>query len=74
MPSFGGLGAHGGIKLAMDESGATATRFNASFEFLSADADTLGVVPEPTSLAMLGGCAVVGLLISAVRRRVRSAW
>jgi hypothetical protein len=70
VPSFGGLGAHGGIKLTMDNS---AARFNESFEFGNADADTLGVVPEPTSLAMLGGCAVVGSLIMAVCRRIRRA-
>jgi hypothetical protein len=71
-PSFGGVGAHGGIKLNTKKS--TTVDFSEGFSFDNADADVLGVVPEPTSLVMLGGCAAMGALILATRRQLRRVW
>jgi hypothetical protein len=68
-PDFGGVGYKGGIILNMiSGTGSTATDFSSSFAFTTSTMDTLGTIPEPSSM-LLGGCGAIGLLWLAKRRR-----
>jgi hypothetical protein len=71
---YGGFNALGGIKLTFKSgTGATAADFSAPFAFNgSSTADTLGVVPEPTSIMMIIGCGCIGALFLATNRQRRS--